>query len=117
MMAPVETDQVRYVATRWGPEMWGPTELKDNGVYVETYEQRESPFGPTLMRSIYRIRDLSIQDVRLRNGFYCPPQWSLHNQRQLVTESRGASFGRPTPNLPDTPRSDANQEPPASGED
>ena len=94
IMTPLQSDSQRYRAVRWGPEHWGPADLRDDGVYVELYQMRESAFGLVPTREVYRIRDMSVNDSRLRDGFYVPPQWSLHSPLQIQPESRIGSMGR-----------------------
>ena len=66
---PTQTGRVRDVAVRWGPEQLGPAELRDDGLYVETQELRDSVLGPVTHRTVYRIIS---NDPRLREGFCCP---------------------------------------------
>jgi hypothetical protein len=65
------------VGVPWGPATYGPTELRDDGLYVSTFGTRESAHGLVLRESIFRIIDIRLDDPRLNMGFYAAPQWRL----------------------------------------
>jgi hypothetical protein len=79
-------------AVRYGPAAFGPSEIRDNGIFVSINETRDTVFGRINYPRVIRVENMTINDPRLRHGFYVPPQWALGTD---VTENRSTRHHRP----------------------
>ena len=75
---------IRYLP--YGPESLGPSQVNRGGIYVSVNETRMTSFGAVHTPTVCRVVDIQINDPRLRNGFYCLPQWGLYNPSEATDD-------------------------------
>ena len=70
-----QAGSVRYLP--FGPAAYGPTDIHDYGVYVETMAMHHTPYGYMMHPVVHRVTNISIRDPKLVDGFNVLPQWSF----------------------------------------
>ena len=74
--------QVQYL--RYGPEQFGPSEVRDRGIFVMVPEIRVTPAGYFARWDVHRVTDVTSVDPRLQYGFIAQPQWGLSGRTGTV---------------------------------
>ncbi|TKJ32066.1 MAG: hypothetical protein CEE38_23720 [Planctomycetes bacterium B3_Pla] len=84
VMPEIALPDSRFRCVRFGPLNYGPSDFRDDGVYVQVPEIRVGIHNVYHSFRVIRVRGMDISDPFLQSGFTVLPQWALRPRSDAI---------------------------------